>query len=895
MESSFAAPSAKESGSDKAKAKEGGAEQEPQGDSADGGNQNFLKRMATKRNAKKAGIAGVAGGSIFGLVFGVATITSGPFRVIHWGQQVLKPHSAPVEDFSESRSSKFLLYALAGKTAKGRLGFIRQHNANKWERRLNESGLKSVYSTSGSQRLIGYEITDETKAKSFVDDMKSDNIKITDTINGQDINGNRLNAKGKFVDLHDGKASLKRSATRTATKALGVNRLSAALGARLLGKRGGVNFHPWKNIVRKQTDKLLDWRQKIQDERIKGATNGVGSISPGGEERRSKFLEIKGKLQGFVNAAKGPLIAIMAVCGLKQYSASIDAQVLDNQLQMMRLGMESVTGGNEVMANGINAEQVGVYADALYDPKTKTSVTDDAGVRYESGNESTGFDYVAGVKPGSVDKPWFFDVVDNIPMSMAPQYPGLEYPISPDICTYVSAVGEAVGNFPVVKQVTEAIQWTLDNVFIKPLSGGRTLAELIQESIVYFAGGAVDPLARGAKKGGQDNIGVLLAMDNQMFAMGGTFMSEADAQEVKHDARIGQKQTFARASLYDRYLNLYESQSAMASFAASLPASRVQFFASVKKLPITMADMLTRAFGLSKAFAYDAKYDYGFPLVGYTLAEQNDPTYENPYANEDYMLEGDRLERMNAEYGDACFYSTITREGNLVNSEPGDIRNVPTKCSDKSNIELTHYRFYHADIVAGTGIACQDGDADACEQLGFGEGSAAAPASGTPGDSGTIDLNTVFQASDTMTCSAGTDGGVQDGYHDGSLVKIRVCVVQGARVNARIASNVDALLKAGASTGITAGDSFRTMDDQIQRRKDNHCPDIYKSPSKACDPDTAIPGFSNHQMGLAIDYKQNNSSIKAGSSGFTWMQANAAKYGMKNYAPEPWHWSVNGN
>lgn len=49
----------------------------------------------------------------------------------------------------------------------------------------------------------------------------------------------------------------------------------------------------------------------------------------------------------------------------------------------------------------------------------------------------------------------------------------------------------------------------------------------------------------------------------------------------------------------------------------------------------------------------------------------------------------------------------------------------------------------------------------------------------------------------------------------------------------------------------------------------------------------ALPGWSNHQMGLALDIESANGSNAA----FHWLTANAAKYKFKRtVASEPWHW-----
>ena len=57
-----------------------------------------------------------------------------------------------------------------------------------------------------------------------------------------------------------------------------------------------------------------------------------------------------------------------------------------------------------------------------------------------------------------------------------------------------------------------------------------------------------------------------------------------------------------------------------------------------------------------------------------------------------------------------------------------------------------------------------------------------------------------------------------------------------------------------------------------------------------------MPGTSNHGWGQAVDLSGGIQSF--GSAEFTWMQANAGKYGWKppewaqagGSKPEPWHW-----
>lgn len=164
----------------------------------------------------------------------------------------------------------------------------------------------------------------------------------------------------------------------------------------------------------------------------------------------------------------------------------------------------------------------------------------------------------------------------------------------------------------------------------------------------------------------------------------------------------------------------------------------------------------------------------------------------------------------------------------------------------------------------------------------------------------------VFGSSAGMPCPNGTrDGGDQPGYRDGTPVTVKICFIGGGEgVNAKIAGNILKLINDSAAQGITlsVGSGFRTMEKQAELYRDN-C----GNGTRKCQPDTSRPGYSNHQMGLAIDFGYNGKTICyrpismqrsancKGNAGFDWMKANAANYGLKNLPSEAWHWSVDGS
>jgi LAS superfamily LD-carboxypeptidase LdcB len=124
--------------------------------------------------------------------------------------------------------------------------------------------------------------------------------------------------------------------------------------------------------------------------------------------------------------------------------------------------------------------------------------------------------------------------------------------------------------------------------------------------------------------------------------------------------------------------------------------------------------------------------------------------------------------------------------------------------------------------------------------------------------------------------------------------------VQGFTVHAGIADDVDAMLTAARSAGITFGGSaYRSTERQIQLRIQN-CGgntyyNIWQKPASACSPPTAVPGRSLHEQGRALDLTYGGRLITSRSNdGFRWLAANAASYGLFNLPSEPWHWSTTG-
>ena len=124
---------------------------------------------------------------------------------------------------------------------------------------------------------------------------------------------------------------------------------------------------------------------------------------------------------------------------------------------------------------------------------------------------------------------------------------------------------------------------------------------------------------------------------------------------------------------------------------------------------------------------------------------------------------------------------------------------------------------------------------------------------------------------------------------------VPVTTVGGITVHSSIAAQVEAMLNAARADGVTlTGSGYRDPAEQIALRR-QHCGSssyaIYQAPSSSCSPPTAVPGTSNHERGMAIDFN----NCPHGSACFSWLSANAARFGLYNLPSESWHWSVDGS
>jgi hypothetical protein len=121
-----------------------------------------------------------------------------------------------------------------------------------------------------------------------------------------------------------------------------------------------------------------------------------------------------------------------------------------------------------------------------------------------------------------------------------------------------------------------------------------------------------------------------------------------------------------------------------------------------------------------------------------------------------------------------------------------------------------------------------------------------------------------------------------DGFRRGRRTPITLVTIDGAPIERATANAYWAMREAAATEGhaLTIFSAYRTQDEQ------QYFYDCYRSCAcNNCSP-AAKPGYSNHQMGRALD-------IAMWPGVQPWLEANARRFGfVATVAGEPWHWEL---
>lgn len=489
---------------------------------------------------------------------------------------------------------------------------------------------------------------------------------------------------------------------------------------------------------------------------------------------------------------------------------------------------------------------------------------------------------------------------------------------------------------------------------------GNAISDATRESVDKYGVGLDDVLLAFAKAGtnvsdsgtedGPQNFnrmhaGVQAYMYAYNLAMGGNLISQdrAVAEDIKIEEAVRDQEK--RRGLAYRLFNTDNPRSLASHLGTALIASPLQ---SAKNVASVFGDLFSPLRNMSSAsgsLGYyltgnnnsaiaDNSFSYNFLKLEPSTIPDSIIT-SNPIENGKYIehlkesTDGDKHVKIGVFYvpygaekqvdphkgdhtikewfgiWDKCFATFIPGELALDDDPVRECQPVmgvdaDLDTSEGGKLALAYKTYHYNNLVADAMLYLSDPskvdeNLYASSSQGGGAGAGGANAGGIVGDP--------FTSSVDVACFAGTkDVGVQEGYHDGTAVQIRLCAipnfpsssaesqpgseyyVEGADGNSLVTSRVSGAVlsmvndSASSGTPLAANSSFRTM---------AHQTGLYNKPHSN---PVARPGYSNHQMGAAIDF----ANCSRGSATFNWLVANADKYGYKNLPSESWHWSPNG-
>lgn len=705
------------------------------------GGGGLRKKLSGRR--KKAIGGGLAGLTVTGAVLGFLGITSGPLQFVHFAQLLQQFHMTHNEDFGDNRSTKALLYALVGKAEMGRLGVVSNVAADKFETKLlDQKGVRPVYSDK-TKRFVGYEIVDENKAKEFRENLETNGGKM---YSGEDakkrqgiIAGKNGEVKGRVIDLRDTTYAQRRAIIRETTRSTDINRLAGTASSRLMKKRGGVDFHPLKNMKRKAGDSFADYLTRFKKEEatqirqgvdtqtlaagettdpdvdpaetanIEGGTNDANSIIDEASKATSKQA-----IKSIISKGAGPAAVLGILCAVQGFGNDVPGYKYRNiVMPMYRSGMRVITVGNQVMSgSGFNNDELAAIDESFYDETTKTSWTDARSIQAELGQPLSGPDIPSENKLSNInEKPWIFQALDKIPALGAS-------------CGLVNGLF----GLPVIKQVSGFASAITSGAINAGLSGfGTSIEDLTEKALGAAAGQTVNLDPQGAEKGNIANYGAFLASNDQALAMGGAPMSKSQSALLRSYEQDDLRQSLDERSFAQRYLDIYDHNSVASNIIDNIPSSKSQFVALFSNPFQALARSIASFSHIftPRTFAASGNYDYGTPEIGFTAGEQNNELFDDPYENALAVEAGTNLQELNEKYS-ACFGLRAEPSGNSVSLVNVTAPNVFTdkgreNCDPNINKDpmFERYRYYIADLVTVKSLACYTADdTTACGELG---------------------------------------------------------------------------------------------------------------------------------------------------------------------------------
>lgn len=896
--------------------------------SSKGKRRNLRGRFLNRKTAIGGGIVGL----LVGGGFGILTFISGPAQILQFASLIERIHFSRNSNSSESRVGRFFEYFRAsahGDQSLRNVSYKIEKLSERYRNGLLRDGITMDFEPTGnrsqSRRLQALKIdTTNDRGREALEQLRREGYSVSED-NRVDL---RQRPDGSHINARE-----RRRALKAAVDIQGKGKVSSAISKRLLIHRAGVDFHPLRNLRWDTRERLADWRRARKEKRaerirnpdsaasqyaldgeVDDGTDGasrtedndrtVREIKPDVDEAKSAKT-LTQRLNVAARFAAGTAAAIGALCTVRSIGNDIEEfKHTHINLVLIRQAMDIVTVKSQIQSGqGFNMDEVGVIVDDFYDEETQTSVMSAPAVKAATGGTFGTLNDVT-VKPSDTgEKPELFNIIDKIP-------------VLGTACRAQDGFINGLRRIPVVSEAIKgaeaAATWGINTALS---AFGLSMEELMQRVVAVLAGDMVDPFAKGAQLGGNAMIGGLLAANDAAIAAGGTALDLISVKELDRQLAAEQRESFRQKNFFARMFDVYDTNSFVAKAFLQNPgfASAMNNFSSVIKLPLSLPSLFSN--GLSslfspKALAGPYDYDYGVDVYGFSSDILENEDYADPYENARIVEEEFGLAELNERYG-KCFGSTVdpTTFRLIVDESPPYDEVENEDCTrDRGTEAFNRYRIYLLDTVTANSLACYEGDDTSCAEVGFG---ATTGPSGQAGSGGP--LANPGEDTSNLSCPADpliTDGGIAEKHGPGRVLshRIRLCIIDGDPgfdVNVSIAQSMANMVRAARQEGVEltpVSSAYRDFDHQARLRVNNGCPDVYYSSASSCVTDTARPGESNHEEGLAIDFagiskcpsRSGNRCVSPNNSKWNWLEANARQYGLNPLRTEAWHWSVTG-
>lgn len=729
------------------------------------------------KNKRRMLIGGGVAGFAVGGTMSMMSLLSGPLEIIHVGQLLERFHFSSHQNASDDRLGKMIRYLRDPRSPQNtRLSTLGNKVADKFEARLNKSGgLKSNYTRffglgdgyivlNGSEKFATKSTPEVLRELQQQYDLPESAFEV------------RVNSSTNELDIHINTANLSASEWRKVSRGMlqqaGYRKVTSAIGARVLGERAGVTWHPIRKldnkILRTVDQRFTEWL-KMRAQQAGGGSavdpasigraedtaeqqgtadaNNADAAQQAAQDTANDAVETKkaiaegdpGAMSKFTSSVGGKIAiggtsAIGLLCLVKTIADEADVKRVEKTIKVaIRLGMLGITSGNQ-QESGIDTdvEQAGFIKSQYYgidDNGNKTSWYDAQSIQAELGHPERGVPADETTKNMAKGTPLDFLTQESV---------------------YKNALDAACG--PVGTVVMTAFSLATGPVgTLLGTAGGLAFGPPIISAIAgWVSGQPINPFAKGATLGHTMNYGVFYAANQQGVSSAGNALSSAEAYQLKErDTQIAQAD-FAQESVSRRLFDAYDSRSLAGRIIDSGALRSTQnfatTFANAINIPKIFASVASSGgFGIMGRAAATSTYDYGTPKVGFSIADLDDSRFENPLDN---STQASAVLDTNQDYvnrAKECFGVSISKdtENHWVVDGGSDYIDTTSStynqgtCADRS-LDWLRVRFFIFDSLAMEAASCLENiDTVSCERVGMSPSNNNVPSPAT-GGGGTV-------------------------------------------------------------------------------------------------------------------------------------------------------------